>query len=503
MSNVSRRSFLKGVGAAAVVTSVSMHVPVFAQAADIAWDETYEIIVVGAGASGMSAAIAAATAGKKVVLLEKGPTFYASSSSVCGGGVLAAEAFLTKQEKIEYSKDLFYKEILEIAKNRNIPELAKLYVDNAADTIQWFYERGMKYFLRSYPGLSQPIMYSNEAATGRTYIEIMEKEIKSMKLPVKFDCPAQNLIVDPAKNNEVLGVRVSDDGRTKNIRATKAVVLTSGGYCGTKELLDRFVVPYMGSLVGASTNSLGEGFLMANKIGATSTHMGFASVYGHGVELDKNTRRGLISRTYDIPTVSGGISVNIEGKRFMPENSLPTTVALRLIDQPEATMFMIADQAMVDKWVNRPVPGVIGWSQDRLRQEISEQKIFTTSANTIEELCKKAGIGQELVNTVKTYNEYVKKGVDESFGRAKATMIAEFSTPPYYAFKNKPIAYSSTGGLRVDNNLQVLDPYLLPIPNLYAAGEIVGGLHGVEYLGGLGFGGALTFGRLVGEFAAK
>ncbi len=505
---ITRRNFVKSAGSLALLSGLATAGIVAASkeaqaAIPKKWNKTTDIIIVGAGGAGLAAAISAAEAGAKVIVLEKAPSALLSSSAICGGGVSAAGTKLQKEQGQQDSKELFYKEMVKAGGNRNDPELIRIFVDNAADTVDWFYDRGMKFFFRGYPGFSVNRQHSNMDATGREYIDIMNREIAKLKVPVVFDSPVTRLITN-SETGEVLGVEALQKGQKVYCKAKKAVVLTTGGYAGTKDMIDRFLIPFKGAISSASPTASGDGFLMATKIGATTTHLGYGAVYGYGMVTDAAKRRGVVHRAYEMAATFGAITVNKDGKRFVREETTPTGVALKLVDQPESTLFVVGDKQMLEGWLKSKMPGVIGWTHKMVEKESKEQKYFITSADTLDELAKKIGVnGENLKKTVEKYNGYVEAGVDSEFDRAKANLRRKIETGPFYALSGQPVALATTGGLKVDKQLKVLDPYLNPIPRLYAAGEIIGGLHGQQYLGGCGFSSALTFGRLVGGIAAK
>lgn len=498
--NQTRRQFLAGVTVAGASLTASV-----AQASKAIkvpkWDETVDVVVVGAGAAGLFAALSAHENKANVLVLEKNPTVYVSTSAVNGGGITAAETKAQKAAGQKDSKEMFYKEMIQAGNGRNDQLLIKLFVDNAADTVDWFYDRGMKFFFRGYPGFSLDRQHSNMSAKGREYIEMLMKEIDATKIPVRTMTKVERLVDDP-ETGCVLGVVAKARGKTIYIQAKRGVVLASGGFAGSAEMVDRFLIPFKGSIVSAAPSSTGDGMLMAQQIGATNTHMGYGAVYAYGLVTDKEKRRGLIHRGYDMAAVYGGVIVNKLGKRFVKEESTPTGVALKEVEQPDATLFVIGDAKMFEGYLNMKMPGVIGWTHERVKQEAQEQKYFITTANTLEELCQKTGINYEgLKATIEAHNKYVEMGKDPEFDRKNIKV--KFGEGPYAALRGQPIALASTGGLKVDESLRVLDAYLEPIPGLYAAGEIIGGLHGAQYLGGCGFSSALTFGRLAGKAAAK
>ena len=509
IEGVSRRNFVKATGTAVGAVGLTA-TGLLATAGDAAaapvprkWDKTADVVVIGGGGAGLFAALSAAEAGANVLLLEKAPTLMFSTSAICGGGISAAETRFERESGVQDSKQLFVQELIKAGDQKNDPDILKVFVDNAAETVDWFQAKGIKFFLRGYPGFTVNRQHNNIEASGREYIDILIKQVEARKVPILLRTPVRRLVVHP-DSGEVLGVEATQRDKTIYVKARKAVILTSGGFSGSAETIDRFMIPFKGALTCAAPTTTGDGFLMATKIGATSTHMGYGAVYAYGLATDPEKRRGVVSRAYELAASFGGITVNKNGKRFVREETSPTGISLRLVEQPEQTLYVIGDKPMMDGWLQMKMPGVIGWTQEMVIKEATEQKYFIKSADTIEALAAKIGVNADsLKQSVVLHNGYVEAGSDPEFGRAKLNLRKKIETGPFYALSGRPIALASTGGLKVDNNMRVLDPYLAPIPRLYAAGEILGGVHGQQYLGGCGFGSALTFGRLAGQFAAK
>lgn len=145
---------------------------------------------------------------------EKNPTVYVSTSAVNGGGITAAETKAQKAAGQKDSKEMFYKEMIQAGNGRNDPLLIKLIVDNAADTVDWFYDRGMKFFFRGYPGFSlDRRQHSNMSAKGREYIEMLMEEIEAAKIPRRTRTKVERLVDDP-ETGRVLGVVAKARGKT-------------------------------------------------------------------------------------------------------------------------------------------------------------------------------------------------------------------------------------------------------------------------------------------------
>lgn len=502
--SITRRQFVTRAGAALAGGAIGIVGASLLPSGDLVmagttakWNKETDLVVVGAGAAGLSGALSASEAGAQVVLLEKEALPYFSSSAICGGSVAAAGTSVQKKEGIKDTFELFYKDIMEEGEHTNDKELVKLFAENSWETIEWFRKRGLKFIIRAYPGFSVDRIHY--AGTGREFVDILLKEVKNKRVDIHFETPARRIIIENS-TGRVLGIEAERAGTKVLIKARKAILLTTGGFGGDKEMIDRFLIPFKGAIVGSSPGATGGGLLMGMKATGSVTHLAYGAVYAYGFVTKPATRRGLMHRGYDLASVFGGILVNKNGKRFVKEETSPTSVAWELTGQPEHIVHVISDGVMWENFLARPVFPVIGWTKKQVLEEAEKEKYFINKADTLEELASKAGINQEgLQQTIKDYNAYVAKGSDPEFGRDKKHLRAKIIKPPFYSLKGRPIVMVTCGGLKVDVKLQVLDPYLAPIPGLYAAGEVVGGLHGTRYIGGNGFAAALCFGKIAGR----
>ena len=168
---------------------------------------------------------------------------------------------------------------------------------------------------------------------------------------------------------------------------------------------------------------------------------------------------------------------------------------------------MIADSAIWEETFSKYAPEALfalpGWSMNKIQQEIKNEKVLF-KADTVKELAAKAKLdAANLEATINAYNGYVKAGEDPVFKRSKKTLAREIIKPPFYAVRMTFWTCLTLGGVRTNEQLQVLDPYDVAIPGLYAAGETVGGIHGAYYMGGCAMAWAFTSGWLAGKDAAK
>jgi fumarate reductase flavoprotein subunit len=464
------------------------------------WDYETDVIVVGAGAAGLMAAMQAHDAGVQVLVLEKENTPYSSSSAICGGSIAAAGTSLQKEQGIEDSPELFFTDVMKEAEYTNDEELLRLFAEHSRESIEWFRQRGLKFILRHYPGFT--VDRTHYAGTGKGYMDIVVNEVKKRNISVLYNCSATRLIVDYSIGN-VTGVAADKQGKSIFVRAKRSTILATGGFAGNKDKVDRFLIPFKGAIVGSSRAATGDGLLMGMKAGAGVTHLDYCAIYGCGFVTEPAARRGLLHRGYDLASVFGAIFVNKEGERFLKEETSPTLLAWKLRGQRDQTLYVLSDRIMWQEFVARPVLPVIGWTKERVLEEAEKQEYLIKKADSVEELGVKIGVdGARLRDTVRKYNTYVERGEDPEFGRDKEYLKRKIEVAPFYAMIGKPIVMVSVGGLKVNGRLQVLDAYLKPISGLYAAGEVVGGIHGTTFVGGAAFGSALCLARIAGKNAA-
>lgn len=504
--DLSRRSFINIMGkGSALVTVASMGGAAAALPVthDTRWNKKYDIVVIGGGIAGMYAAVAAKEAGaQSVAVIEKNPTLYLGSSTYSGG---LASASGTKAQKRAGIKDpgpeVFAEEIMKGGKGLNDKRLVKLYAENSAAAIDYLEELGIKFRLVPNAAFSVLRMHNNGTRTGGRIIQVLEEKAKELGVTFLMRTEAKQLLTN-LDASEVLGVETINSQKEKeNVRATKGVILATGGYMGNPALIDKFLPRFKGSLSCSSPASQGTGLLMAAKIGAQLTHMEQGAVYAYGAPVDQEKRRGLLFRGH-VFNLYGSITVGTNGKRFIADEASATTAANAAYEHGFDRVYVIATKEMLDRFMEKEATQVSTWSREKWLDEIENKHTFSAESDTIAGLARKLGLpAKNLEETIKRYDEFVKTGEDKDFQRKN--MNGTFERGPYYGFVAQKVAMASTGGVKVNENLQVLDVYDTPIKHLYAAGEIVGGIHGASYLGGDSVGAAVTFGRLAGINSVK
>lgn len=438
---------------------------------------TTDVVVVGGGGAGLSAAIAAKEKGANVVLVEKmlmlgGNTNYATA------GINAANTKLQKKLGIEDNAELFYNDTMKGGKNVNNPELVKKLTTDSANIIDWLTERGADLSEVVFTGGQSAKRTHRPAggqAVGPVIVDALAETAEKDGIDVRTESEVTKLI---KTGDKVTGVEVKHKGETYNITA-KAVVMATGGFGANAKM----VAEYKPSLEGfGSTNSpaiTGEGIKMVKAVGGDLVDM--TEIQTHPTVVHKKT-----AMITEAVRGEGAILVNREGKRFVSELETRDVVSKAELEQTGKSAFLVFDQEVREK---------LGAINGYVR------KGFTVEGATVEELAGKIGVDAKgLVETMAKYNGYVKAGEDKDFG--KTALPRELVKAPFYAIEVSPAVHHTMGGVRINTNAEVLTADGKVIPGLFAAGEITGGVHGANRIGGNAVTDITVYGKTAGENAA-
>ena len=487
-TKVSRRSVLKGVAAAAAAGMVPFKMnDAYAAVAPDKWDEETDILVVGAGGAGFAAALEAANKGAKVIILEK-LGYIGGSSTICGGALSFAGTDVQAANNIKDSNELFYEDLMKVGENINVPELVKAYIDNQLETYNWLKDLGVE---------SKSVSASSGMSVPRAHyyppsdlLKVLNTAGSDKGVKLILNTAAHKLAVDP-KTGAVKGIFAVQGKKNIAYGAKKAVILTSGGFSLNKELLAKFVPPMAKAKAIVGLGSDGDGLKMAWACGADIQDMPYIKAT-FGFNLTPKT----IANDFALVFYHGAIIVNKQGKRFVNESLSYKLVGDAALVQTDAVGYQIFDQPIADSTAKDKLAAV----------ENLIKRGDVLSAPSLAELAKLIGIDSTALEaTVKEYNENVAKGEDPQFGRASLTSgygkPVQIKTGPFYAFPSTAVILGTYGGILINGKAQVLDVHGDPIPGLYAAGEITGGVHGAAYMTGTAFGKALIFGRIAAKTA--
>ena len=447
-------------------------------------DGTCDIVVVGAGGAGLSAAVAAAeTAGSlKIIVLEKQHIIGGNTNSSTGG-INAAETDIQKGLGIEDSKQLFYDDIMKGGKYENIPSLVQNLVEHAPITISWLTGLGADLSDVGLMGGSS-VKRTHRPQGGTAIGPHLMKILKSATSNKNIEIRTSNKVLDllSAVDGSVTGVKVRNaNGSTYRLMA-KAVIIATGGFGANLEMVTSLQPSLKGFATLNHSGATGDAFAWMTAIGGATVQM--ANIQIHPTA--ETTNHILITEAV---RGNGAILVNHEGKRFCNEMDTRDVVSAAILKQTQGEAFLIFDQG-----VRKSLASIETYANQHLLKE----------GNSIVELAEAIGIpAAELEATLNRYNVQQKAGMDEDYGRSAAQMTAALEAAPYYAVCVTPAIHHTMGGLSVNTDTQVLKADGTPIPGLYAAGEVTGGLHGANRLGGNGVADIVVNGRLAGIAAAQ
>ena len=405
-----------------------------------------DIVVVGGGGAGMTAAIKAAEQGKNVILLEK-MGMLGGNTAMGTTAYYAAESKTQKEQGSEVTVQDMYDWLMSKSTDElpMDPDATMTVAENSAAAADWMMEIGMD-LGRVFNKFSHSP--SDGSAPGAAIVKALTEKMDSMGLDYRLENAGTTLVLD--ENGKISGVTVSSPAGEYTIHA-KAVVLAAGGFAANPEMLGEYDARWASLGCSSSKGQNGDAIRMAMAIGADVVDMSNIkvnpTVYYNGDKLiSMSTLRS-----------NGGLLVSKLGKRFFSESGNYTKTSAALLEQPDQVAFMVFDNTMLN----------IG-----LMKTYNEAGYFVC-ADTIEALAEKMGIDpQGLADEVARNQEFCAKGVDEDFGRTNLTI--KFDNPPFYAVEVHPAAQGTFGGLKVNTAAEVIDVNGNVIPGLYAAGETAG-----------------------------
>ena len=438
------------------------------------------VLVLGAGLAGCAALLAAAEAGQYAVLIEK--TGEIGGSTVKSAG-LSAFAGTDEQaaQGIADSVDLLRKDLFEVGKHRNDPALVDLYCEYQLPTYRWLKGHGVEYGeIHAASGQSAP--RSHPSNTTAMLVHLL-KAAGELGARIVFDTPAQHLVFSDGR---VTGAEVTGpDGRTRRITAD-AVVLATGGFSMNPELLATFAPQMEHALRQGGAGNQGDGLKMGMALGAGLRDTPYIKgTYGHYFEEHPDEDGTGILAVY-----KGAIAVNSEGRRFVDESLNYKEIGDAALVQPGVTTWQVFDRQVMAK-SNDEVPIYEFAGRERAG--------LLLKADTVEELETQIGLpAGSLQATVAAYNSAIAEGRPDPLGRAHLSgavgSLTPVDEPPFYAHPSGTVMLATYCGLTVDTRLRVIDWWGQPIERLYAAGELIGGLHGAGYMTGTSIGKAGIFG---------
>lgn len=448
-------------------------------------EEDFDVVVIGAGGAGLTAAISAKEAGAKVLVLEKMP-FVGGNTLISGAEYAAPANWIQKEEGIEDSPELLAKDI---EKAGGQPELIKVLAENALKEAMWLrdsvgveWEKELMFF----GGHSVKRSLIPKGASGKEIVTKLDAKAKALEIPVYLGTKALSLTQD--ENGRVNGVTAESMNKHYTIRA-KAVVMATGGFGSNIEMRVKYNPEIDGSILSTnSVGSTGDGLVMGEAIGAELTGMEHIQLYPI---CDAET--GSLLYMDDTRLYGMTILVNQEGKRFVEELDTRYAISMGIKAQKGSYTYELWDEDATQK-------SKILENHYPEYESLVERKLMH-KAESLEEAAKFFGIPEEaLKETVATWNSYVDAGKDPDFNK-RGTLV-KIEKAPFYIMKAVPAVHHTMGGLSIDTESHVLNKDGKRIEGLFAAGEVTGGIHGKNRLGSAALADIIVFGRIAGANAA-
>ena len=487
-----------------------------------------DVVVIGAGGAGMTAAMTAADAGQKVVILESQAMVGGNSARATGGmnaaktvyqdenefdqaaGVektlaTAAEKYADNETITALAKTVSEQwaayqanptgyfdsvELMELdtmvgGKGINNPELVKTLCEGTADAIDWLDENGITlHNVSSFGGASvkrihRPVDEEGKVVSVGAYmIPLLQENCEKRGIDIVLNTTVDTILTDA--NGAAVGVSGTDkDGNTVVVNA-KSVILATGGFGANLDMVTQYKPELAGFMTTNAAGAQGQGIEMATAIGAGTVDIDQIQIHP---TVEANTA-ALITEGL---RGDGAILVNANGERFIDEVGTRDVVSAAEIAQPGSYSWLIVDQAMAD--ASSVIQGYI-------------KKGYTKTGATYEELAKELDVDPAaFANTMETWNGYVEAKNDPDFGRT--SFANPLNNGPYYAIKVTAGVHHTMGGVTINSATEVLKEDGTVIPGLFAAGEVTGGVHGANRLGGTAVADFVVFGRIAGESAAN
>ena len=487
---------------------------------------TYDVVIVGAGNAALCAALAAAETKKRVLVLERAPEDESGGNSRYTAGLMRvayrgvedlkrvmpdlSDAEIERSDFGTYTEEQFLDDMGRVTEYRCDPDLTEILVKQSLETVAWMRSKGVRFTaawgrqafniggrFKFWGGLTVEAV-----GGGPGLVESLTNIARKNGVEIWFSTRAVDLIID---DDGVKGVRAKRNGKTVEIRS-KAVVLAAGGFQADPEQRTRYLGPgwELAKVRGTRFNT-GDGIRMALDIGAAAAGNWSGC---HAVAWERNAPEFgdlAVGDQFQKHSYPWGIYINAEGKRFVDEgadfrNYTYAKYGRVILSQPGQFAWQIFDAKV----------------KAQLRDEYKIKQVTKRVGNTLEELCAKLEDtdGKAALEEIRQYNAAVQTEIpfnpNIKDGRGtknlrinKSNWANTLDTPPYEAYAVTCGITFSFGGLKINSDAQVLSPDTGPIPGLYAAGELVGGIFWFNYPGGTGLTNGAVFGKIAGQNAAK
>lgn len=453
-------------------------------------EHTTDVVVIGGGGAGLAAAVSANQKGAEVIVVEKMPRL-GGNTILSGGAFNAVDPKRQKAQGIEDSIDKHYTQTYEGGDKLGNTKLIRTLVENAYPSIEWLESLGMKFNDKVFTVLGGmwPRAHKPSTPLGTGFVDTYSKYIdKNKGVQVLLDTEATEIIMEKGKTVGIKAKGLKDD---LTIHAKKGVVIAAGGFAGNSKMVDKYNKSWPSLTKVKTTNhpgATGDGMILAEAVGAKLVGMENLQLLPMG-----DPKTGSLSGNIE-QGVENRIFINKSGKRFVDEGARRDVMTKALLEQKDSYMWVVLDHK------NYPTAKTTNNFNETIEELIEQGRAF--KADTLEELAKKIKVDPaSFIKSVEEFNKAVETGGKDAFGRT--LFDKKIDTAPFYAGPRMPTVHHTMGGIEINSNAEVLDKSGKIIPGLYAAGEVTGGIHGSNRLGGNALADMTVFGKIAGENAAK
>lgn len=442
--------------------------------------QSYDVVVVGSGGAGLAAAIQACDEGARVLIVEKMSTI-GGNTIKASVGMNAAETRYQKLKGISDSKELFYQESLKGGQFKNNTVLLKTFVETAPQAVEWLADHGIELSDITITGgmsIDRTHRPADCSAVGGFLISGLVKNLNKRNIDVMLDTSVTEIRYE---NGAVSGVELLNDENEALTVLAKSVIVATGGFSANSEMVVNYRPDLEGFVTTNHQGATGGGIAILQKIGAGTVDMG-------EIQIHPTVEQGTSYLISESIRGGGAILVSQAGKRFFNEMETRDKVSAQIIALPEKFAYVVFDE------------------QVRMKNKAADEYIargFVISAPSPRELAAKLDMDHHaLLATLESFNVAVEKQNDEEFGR-KTALRQPIHEGPFYAIRIAPGVHHTMGGVTINTETSVLDGQQQVIKGAYAAGEVVGGIHGGNRIGGNAVADIIIFGILAGRSAAS
>lgn len=444
--------------------------------------EIYDVVVIGGGGAGLAAAVSAARQGASVAVLEK-------ADSLGGNTIRATAMYNCVDDQLQHplqimdSEQLFFEETFNGGHQKAKPELVRILTSQADEGLAFLQELGLEIdtVIDNCLGGEHARGHYSKAHNGTDFIQVLSDACVREQVDFYLNTRAEALIQE---GSAVIGVQAVQQRQPIQFQARQGVILATGGFGYNVEMRMQYDQSLTGDLLCSNTpGTVGDGLVMAQAIGASLIDMEYIELYPMADIYDGGLHNSIPN------AINHGILVNTEGDRFIREDAGRDELAQAIRAQDHGFVYSLADDDFSSLQEDRDfLEGLVLMGQ-------------VVKADTLEDLARQLELDFNVLEAaVNDYNRSVEQQRDPRFQRR--TLINKIDHPPFYATAKTVTVHHTLGGVEINEHAQVLDQKKQPIPRLYAAGEVTGGIHGANRLGGNSFPDCIVFGRIAGTEAA-